>query len=182
MESIWKRYGIYLEKVWNPADSRWISTVLFSLVVTQPNVSLESSWGPPSGLHGLHLRTQSTSHTPYGVQQECTISGYLLLLFLHKGMTQNEHLITWATINATINHCTTKALLATQISHLIYPPSQHIPKADQIRWLCCHVVTFCLPTTTFPPHLTSFDPPNHHTSFKPSHMYACKEEVLLAWP
>ena len=58
----------------------------FSLVVTQPNVGLESSWtpGPPSGLHGLHLITQSTSQTPYGVQQESTISGYLLLLLLDK--------------------------------------------------------------------------------------------------
>ena len=39
----------------------------------------------PSGLHGLHLRTQSTSQTPYGVQRESTMSGYVLLLLLDKG-------------------------------------------------------------------------------------------------
>ena len=52
----------------------------------QPRVHLDSSWspGPPSGLHGLHLITQSTSQTPYGGQQESTISVYLLLLLLDK--------------------------------------------------------------------------------------------------
>ncbi|EDR05617.1 uncharacterized protein LACBIDRAFT_329667 [Laccaria bicolor S238N-H82] len=39
---------------------------IFSLVATQPNWSP----GPPFGLHGLHLITQSTSQTPYGVQKE----------------------------------------------------------------------------------------------------------------
>ena len=52
----------------------------------QPRVHLDSSWspGPPSGLHGLHLITQSTGQTPYGVQQESTIAVYLLLLLLDK--------------------------------------------------------------------------------------------------
>ena len=51
-----------------------------------PRIQVDSTWtpGPPSGLHGLHLITQSTSQTPYGVQQESTISGYLLLLLLDK--------------------------------------------------------------------------------------------------
>ena len=44
---------------------------------------LDFSWspGPPSGLHGLHLITQSTSQTPYGVHQESTRSLQYLVIY-----------------------------------------------------------------------------------------------------
>ena len=148
----------WLDSRWWPADSKWISAVhppfflIFYLVVNQPNVSLESSWTPcpPSGLHGL--RTQSTSQTPHGVQQEFTIAAYLLLLLLHKEKRlpwlQIEHLITWEAVISTINHYTTTALLATQFSHTIYPPTQLILRADQTCSFGHHAVFFHLPTTT----------------------------------
>ena len=87
-----------------------------------------------------------------------------------------EHSITWASINAAINCYTIEALLALQILHFIYHPSQHVLKADRQHWLCCHIVVFCLPTTTSTTsHLVQHPTTTPHST-QPPCTHACQEE------
>ena len=70
------------------------------------------------------------------------------------------------------------------ISHINFAP--HIPflparsesLPNTLALLPCR--SFCLPTTTFPPHPTSFDPPNHRTSSKPPRTMPAKKKTTPA--